>query len=403
MLGDKFVLVETSSGEVLNKDLSTKFDNYDYSNGKKDGILFLEPMTCLSLEKENDIFKSIAEQKYDGHRSLCYITPKGNRFFSRRISVKTNWFSENSDCIPHLRDWKVPNDLYGTVLDGELTMPTGVFKDVQGITGSLPEKAIVNLYKKGLLIFNAFDILYYKGINIQAMPLLKRKKYLQKAVDEMNCECVTVAPIYATPESGEYCKSLGVDVTIVESYDILRDKMWEEGKEGLVIKEYNSKYEQKRSGSWRKVKQVKTFDVIIMGYEAPTEAYDGKTLEEKGFWDFWIDCDDPCPFELRLTKEEAIERNCAPVTKPFAKGWIGSIVCGVYKDGELVKIAEAKGLSDADLEKIKISGDSLIGTPIEIKAQGLLNEETKSLRHPRFNRWRTFDKADKDCTWEEIS
>lgn len=399
---EKFVLVDTESGEIINKDLSPKFENYDYANWKRDELRFLEPMTCKVLEKDNDISNSIAEEKFDGHRSLCFITPIGNRFFSRRISKKTGWFAENSDCVPHLRDWKVSPEFYGTVLDGELTMPTGVFADVQGVTGALPDTAIANQAEKGLIKLNVFDILYYKGINIQSMPLIKRKYYLRKVIEGFKCECMSSVPLYATKNMGGYFKAHGIDVNIVESFEKLKDEMWGNGKEGLVVKEYKSHYEQKRSKSWLKVKEVNTYDVVIMGYQEPTEAYDGKTLEDKGFWDYWMDCDDPMPFEKRLTKEEAEERNCAPITKPYAKGWIGAIDCGVYKDGKLVKIAEAKGLSDEDLEKIKNNADRLLGTVIELKAQGVINEETKSLRHPRFSRWRSFDKNAEDCKWEDI-
>jgi hypothetical protein len=66
---------------------------------------------------------------------------------------------------------------------------------------------------------------------------------------------------------------------------------------------------------------------------------------------------------------------------------------------KLVKVGEAKGISDADQEYIKANRDSLIGTVIEVKAQEIIDKTTGSLRHPRFSRWRE-DKLPQECTWE---
>ena len=125
------------------------------------------------------------------------------------------------------------------------------------------------------------------------------------------------------------------------------------------------------------------------------------TLEEKGYWDFWEDYDDTgSSFEKRMTKEEMRKLNYRPVTKPYAKGWIGAIEYGVYKDGELVKVGEAKGISDTDLEYIRKNSDELIGTVIEVKANDFMDKSIGSLRHPRFSRFRP-DKDAEQCTWED--
>ena len=381
------LVVDEETGEIVSRGLAPKFEKYDYfENWKEDGLRFLEPMTCQTLEsvescKENLEEDYIAEEKFDGHRSIWFVTPKGNRFFSRRISKKTGWYSENTDCFPHFRDFKFRVNLNGTILDGEVTMPTGVFADVQGVTGALPERAIEKQIEVGTAIFNAFDILYHKGVKVQNMPLWKRKILLAKVVKEMSCPNIKLVPVHFIKET-EYItkmKQAGFPCIQVESFSALRDEMWEKGLEGLVIKRVDSTYQLKRCKEWLKVKECLTFDVVIMGFQDPTKLFSGKTELDK--WEYW-------------EGDEA-------VTKPYAMGWIGAFLCGLYKDGKLVETTEAKGITDKDQEFIKEHREELIGTVIEVKAQGIIDKETMSLRHPRFNRWRD-DKSAEECKWEEF-
>lgn len=409
LLEEKYIVVDEETGEILSKSLEPKFEGYDYyENWKDDGLRFLEPMTCQTIEKLEtcgiDFSHYIAEQKFDGHRCLGFFTPKGNRFFSRRISKKTSWYSENSDCMPHLRDFKVPMGNCGTVIDGELLMPTGEFADVQGVTGALPENAIKKQVECGCAILNAFDILYYKGINVQKFPLWKRKLFLYSYLKQIKCPNIIMAPAYYTVHSEgiEMMERMGIPCIKVESLISLRDEMWEKGLEGLVIKEIESPYEQKRSKNWLKVKECLTFDVVIMGYQEPTMLYDGKTLAEKGFWDFWMDAEDEHIIVCkRMSGREADEQGLMAVTKPYAMDWIGAIICGLYKDGELVATTEVKGITDKNQELIRTHKNELLGKVIEVKAQGIIDKEKCSLRHPRFNRWRE-DKSAEMCRWEEF-
>lgn len=393
-------LVNTETGEILSRDISPKFQNWTYDAYLNDfpNIRFIEVQTAKEADKDSIPENGyIAEQKLDGHRALCYMTEQGNRFFSRRISKKTNWFAENTDCVPHLRDFE--HNLQGTVLDGEITMPT--FSDVQSVLGALPETAIKNMIEKGMAAYNVFDILYYKGLRVENFPLHKRLQYLGKVFTDVKSDYIVKVPSYALKRTVvvEYPQ---LKLKQVESFKSLLYSMWDNGMEGLIVKDLNAPYEQKRTKHFLKLKPLLFRDVVIMGFQAPTREYDGKTLEEKGYWDFWEDYDDPSsPFEKRMTKEEMRKLNYRPVTKPYAKGWIGAIEYGVYKDGELIKVGEAKGISDTDLEYIRKNSDELIGTVIEVKANDFMDKSIGSLRHPRFSRFRTEDKGAEQCTWED--
>ena len=54
------------------------------------------------------------------------------RAFSRRMSTKSNWYSENTDSMPHLRDIDIP-ELAGTILDGEMKLDNRPFGEVSGL------------------------------------------------------------------------------------------------------------------------------------------------------------------------------------------------------------------------------------------------------------------------------
>jgi ATP-dependent DNA ligase len=405
-------IVDDMTGEIITEDFSPKFPNWDYDRyyNSFPTIRFLEPQTAYEADKENiPQENTIAEEKFDGHRSLMFITPEGNRLFSRRVSKKTGWYAENTDQVPHLRDARIPKDFYGTVIDGELVMPT--FSDVQSVTGALPATAINNQKEKGFARFNVFDILYYKGINVQNMPLWKRKIYLAKVTEAFDSDSIIYTPFYCTNEvyskllklffkyEGEKAlKLLNKVCTAIPSFKALLEKCWEEGKEGLIVKDIDAPYEQKRTRNYLKLKDMIYRDVVIMGYKEPTKDFDGKT--DLHDWMYWEDRS-----QIVLQKGYGYtvgikNPTVKPVTKPYAMGYIGALTCGVYRDGKLFEVVEAKGLTDEQLEYIKTHKKELLGTVIEVKAQAFSDKSIGSLRHPRFSRYRP-DKNAESCTWED--
>ena len=50
----------------------------------------------------------------------------------------------------------------------------------------------------------------------------------------------------------------------------------------------------------------------------------------------------------------------------------------------------------------KDNKEKLLGTVIEVKAQQVINQETKSLRHTNFLRFRP-EKNPSECTWDTVS
>ena len=403
------------------------YEDYVKQYEEDKSVRFIEPMSAHELEITPDMEFSddtIAELKYDGHRGLLFIGDK-NRAFSRRVSKKTGWYSENTDCIPHIRDISLPS-LKGTVIDGEFDYGSNSM-GVQSVMGSLPETAVAFQEENGYIKYKVFDILYYKGINVQKLPLWKRKVYLAKVIMEIfkvDSNHIEFAEIYMTKAQRHNFVKLVTDYTdnhdeedvtdlhlnhfiyerihLVDGYYPLFHSVLDNGQEGIMTKDIHGIYEQKRSKAYMKVKGQSTWDCVVMGFTEPTKLYTGKELST---WKYW-----EVDGSLEYTEEgiEYIEEWClqqgvdaVAVTKPYYMGWCGAIQFGVWKDGNLVHVGDCKGLSEKELDYIKSHEAELINTEavIEVKANGIIDSSTGSLRHPRFMKWRN-DKSTEQCTWE---
>ena len=414
-------IVNEETGEVLGE-VKPKFQNWMYEDYieeyKRSGTMWsLEPMTAqeLSHTKIQELMSSgellVAEEKFDGHRSLNFLTDRGNRLFSRRISKKTNWYSENTDQVPHIRDLYVNEEFYGTVLDNEALLPVEgcSCRSMQSVMGALPQKAIDNQLEVGFAYLQCFDILYYKGVNIQAMPYWRRKLYEFKVVKELNSEFIKFSKLYVTQEvydalielfatSKVYDEDILNYIHIVDDYFSLFSEFLSEGKEGLILKSVKAPYEQKRSKAFIKLKGHETYDVVIMGYEDAKKDVDPnerKTSMDE--WQYWIDSKGN-----RYTSKEdagASVNSILPTTKYYALGWIGAIKFGVYKDGKLIEVGQTSGFDEVTRELISKNKESFIGKVIEVEAQHIIDKEIGSLQHPRFVCWRQ-DKAPEMCTFE---
>lgn len=407
-------IIDKTTGELLGA-TAPKFSGWDYDKFVKEfketqELRFLEPMTAQELEEDKlqqyllDT-KVIGEQKFDGHRGLVYLTSKGNRMFSRRVSKQTGWFAENTDQMPHIRDIIIPEEFYGTVIDGEILLPIEncSCRQVQSVTGALPETAIANQLENGFAFLNAFDILYYKGINIQRMPLWKRKIYLMEVINAIKSEYVKFCPIYATPEVASELDMLTdgmIKAIEIQDFEQLFRDYLKEGKEGLIIKDIAGIYEQKRSKAFIKMKAHKTYDVVIMGYDDPTHEIDlDKIKTPMEEWQYWYHPESESYWEGTNKCLSIDEELSVPVTKFACKGWIGAIIFGVWKDGKLVEVGRTSGMDEATRKLISDDKEGYKGKVIEVEAQGIINKGTGSLQHPRFIQFRP-DKNSEMCTFE---
>lgn len=121
----------------------------------------------------------------------------------------------------------------------------------------------------------------------------------------------------------------------------------EGGYEGIMIKDLNSPYENKRSSSWLKLKPVITVDLEVVGVEEGT----GKNQNS-----------------------------------------LGAIVCEGEYNGKNISVNVGSGFTDEERTNIWENRDSVIGKIAEVMADAVTQNQdgTFSLRFPRFEKWRGF-------------
>lgn len=412
---DGCMLVNAITGEVITSDLSPKYPDWnyeDYRNAYRDNPLNIRYLTPMFAKEPKDYEpgdQEVAEIKFDGHRALIYIGENSNRAFSRHISEVTGWYNENTDQLPHIRDLNL-SPFAGTVIDGEIVWEnSSKSKDMQSVMGALPETAIQNQYERGWVKLVAFDILYYKGVNIQKYPYWKRKNFLWDIIEYINDDLffpyIEFAEIHATEEAFlNYPEDIKYPVTIVDSYSTLFEEQVEDGLEGIMLKNIFSKYEQGKKTSV-KMKKKSTWDVFMIGLTEPTREYTGKLTESPEKlrkWPYWETRNgEVLEFKDGLSPQFDLDLY-TPVTKPYAKGWCGGIIFGVWRDGEVVEVGTTKGLTEAVMEDLKENGELYVENykVFEVMAEEVIDKDTGTLRHPRFFRWR-YDKLNPECTWKD--
>lgn len=445
-----FVYEET--GEII----SPRFENYtcpeDY---EETGVKSCEPMTAKEYLNEEELEKMLTsdqyyvEEKFDGTRGILqFFHTKDDggyaRVFSRRISKKTNFYCENSDLVPQLKDLNVP-DLKGTVIDGEMFIPNRPFKDVASTLNCNWDKAIERQIELGYVVFHAFDIIYYKGIRVTSLPLHKRKRYLEKVIKKVNSpyiKLVTYGDVTMPVNMDRNTKSVIQQKNDLEKFketyphlfaeigkhplvelmsgvqiDLSKRAYYEfivaNGGEGVILKDKTAQYYHKRGREYTKWKKFLTRECVIMGFSLPTKEYEGKAPET---WEYWWS-----PYGgMVINPKKPIPKSYEPVSKFYALNWVGNIKFGVIAtpeeitawqrrnketpyvetiNGELVmQVGECGGFDEAMREEFTKNKPMYKGQVVEIKANELFLD-TGKMRHPRYLRLRT-DKSMEECTWK---
>lgn len=324
-------------------------------------------MLCRKYDEKLINSRCVAQEKYDGFRACMEISLNGTRIFLSRDE------HEVTHLLPELANICGNNH----VLDGELLSPDGEFKHLAGLCGAntLESTAEKNREKYGHPRFVAFDCMEWHGINVTKKSFGERWIMANTLVDDdsINNNLISIAPIYYPTNFVDFAKEL-----------------MKQGEEGIVVRDLDSPYKCGKR-TMLKIKGETTYDVVVMGYAPPTKEYKGKSKT----WQYWED-DYGNLFEISVPTSDTYSNH--PVTKPYFYGYPGAVEFGVYRDGQLVKVGECRGFTDEVAKMFRDS--SMIGKVIEVTAQGIIDRNTGSLRHPRFNRFR-YDKKSEECTWEE--
>jgi len=196
----------------------------------------IQPMLATLVTEPFDHPDWIFEVKWDGYRAVAEIRDDGVSLYSRNlISFHKKFFP----IVDSLRKLK-----FDAVLDGEI-----IVVDDQG----RPDFQMLQHYQdsgSGHLLYYVFDLLYFRGHDLTALPLFKRKELLKK-----------ILPSIPKIRFSDHVWKEGVLF-----YNVAKEK----GLEWIIAKHSQSVYEAgRRSRQWLKVKMQLTQEAVIAGFTEP--------------------------------------------------------------------------------------------------------------------------------------
>ena len=183
------------------------------------------------------------EPKLDGYRVLVFIDGHGVKLRSRKGLELASKFPA---VVAELGQQAAGS----MILDGELVAfnATGKpsFASLQDRAQLKTERDIAAADRSSPVIFYAFDLLYFAGIDLRKAPYADRRRYLAQCL----LPSALVQLVHAADDGIE-----------------LNAAALASGFEGVIGKRKESRYEAgRRSTSWLKVKPTRSADFVIGGY-----------------------------------------------------------------------------------------------------------------------------------------
>lgn len=311
--------------------------------------------------------------KKDGYWSQLVKDENEVHLYSRTVSKKTGYYSDNIDKVPHIKDWAMNELPNGTCIIGEVYYPNGTSKNVTSVLGALPEKAIeCQKGEYGKIHFYMHDILAYNGEDYVMNNMTYDYRYSNL------CEHIDIA----TPLIPELEVARCYDNAYLDLNKVTIDKL-AAGEEGMVFRVENGLYApgKRQPKVMFKIKQAQNdIDFVITEVLPPEYLYTGKESETWGYKD----------------KEGNL------ITKAAYYGWAGALRLGAYDNaGNLVSVGRvSSGLTDNLKADLAANPDKYIGTVVEVNCMSL-DKGNKTMRHCYLSRLRA-DKPAQDCKLEEI-
>jgi len=185
------------------------------------------------------------EIKFDGYRILARIDGKEIRLFTRNGN---DWSHKLPALIASLQKL----NLAPGWLDGEIVVlnARGI-PDFQALQGAFDETRTEDI------VYYIFDVPFYDGFDLRAVPLVERKQLLGKILDNAAPAAIRFsATVEASPR------------------DVL-DSACRLGLEGVIGKRKMSGYVSRRSADWIKLKCTQRQEFVIGGYTDPQGARAG--------------------------------------------------------------------------------------------------------------------------------
>jgi bifunctional non-homologous end joining protein LigD len=202
----------------------------------------------------------IFELKWDGYRAVAEVGGGDVKFYSRNGLSFANKYETVYEELQGIKE--------KMILDGEVV----VFNEA-----GKPDFQKLQLYSENThlpIIYYVFDIISYKGKDLTGLPLLERKKLLQKVLPQ--------------GQVIRYCDH------VEDEGKAFFEQIVKKNMEGMIAKRKDSTYHiGKRTNEWLKIKHHNTEEVVIAGFTAPRGGrkhfgalvlgrYEGKELKYAG-------------------------------------------------------------------------------------------------------------------------
>lgn len=186
----------------------------------------------------------VHEIKLDGYRVHLDFDGKKASFISRNNNDLTDRFSELAEELG--KKLKEP-----TILDGELCV---VDKDGKTNFQKLQNAFLQEAFEGGNLIFFAFDILKFGDKDLRKLPLLNRKRELEKVLKKLKVKWIRYSEHFT--EDGK----------------AVLERACELGLEGIISKRTEASYKESRTKDWLKSKCHRRQEFVVGGFTESTNA-----------------------------------------------------------------------------------------------------------------------------------
>ncbi|MBL0745098.1 DNA ligase D [Chryseolinea lacunae] len=197
---------------------------------------FITPMLAQTKDKAFDDDGWLFEVKWDGYRAVAEVSKKEIKLYSRNGLSFLKLYEPVAKALEKIKD--------DVVLDGEIVVLDDNNKP------SFQKLQHYDENRNRPLVYYVFDCLKHKGKDLTHLPLVERKKILEKLL----------------PKSDVIRYSDHVDNDGTTFFN----KVSEMGLEGMIAKKKDSTYASgKRTADWLKIKNQNTQEAVVAGFTAP--------------------------------------------------------------------------------------------------------------------------------------
>jgi bifunctional non-homologous end joining protein LigD len=191
----------------------------------------------------------VFEAKLDGQRSLLWRHRSTVRLITRNQKDRTSHYPDLVEAVGRV-------DMPPLIADGEIVAFQGdvtSFARLQArMQNARPNAAQVAAVP---VLFYLFDLIWFDGYDLSALPLLARKSILRQAI--------------AFEDPIRFSEHLD------EEGEVAFRAACEKGWEGLIAKRASSVYTHARSNDWLKFKCVAEQEFVVLGWTDPHGARSG--------------------------------------------------------------------------------------------------------------------------------